>query len=36
MKKAYTIAAIGGLLGVGMIVFGLSMKKNLLSKNNIK
>lgn len=34
MKKAYTIAAIGVLLGVEMIIFGLSIKKNLLSKNN--
>ena len=27
MKKAYAIAAVGGLLGVGMIIFGLAMKK---------
>ena len=35
MKKAYTIASIGGLFGVGMIIFGLSMKKNLLSQKII-
>ena len=34
MKKAYAIAAVGGLLGVGMIIFGLSMKKRDIKRHD--